>query len=87
MYERVFAAADDELFVACFLYCDNGALVATLVAPVNGNQVVATAAVNADFNSCVVANDQGSCAEAMWCDRCQCEHAGVGGDDWTAYAQ
>ena len=55
LYERVFAVADDELAIGGFVNGDCGAIVATLVAPVNGYQIVAASAVDAYLNGGVVA--------------------------------
>lgn len=44
------SVTDDELAVICFVDCDCGTHVTTLVSAVNGNQVVAASAVDTDFN-------------------------------------
>ena len=85
--EGVTVVTDDELAVACLLYCDCCLLVAAFVAPVNGYKVVAAAAAHAYLDGCVVVYHNGACAETVRCNGGECEHGCLGGNYWASYAQ
>lgn len=83
----MFAAADDELSVARLLYGDSCVLIATFVAPVDGNEIVAAAAVYSYLNDCIVAYHKGAGTEAVRSNGGQSKHVGLRGDDGASHAQ
>ena len=64
--ECVFAATYDELFIVGFAHCYFCCLIATFVAPVEGNQIIAATTVDLDSNLCAVAYHERSCTETVW---------------------
>ena len=69
VYERVSLITDNQLLVACFSYSNRCGFVAAFVAAVYGDEVVVTTAIDFDTDGGVIADDQRTGTEAVWCNR------------------